>query len=418
MDTRVNPPLSLPAGGGPIAALKARSVLIDMEEGVINSLSQGPLGDLFDAEQKVTSVSGSGNNWAVGHYNYGARYHEEISETLRKAAEHCDCLQSFLVMHSMGGGTGSGLGTYVLTLLADEYPEVFRFVTAVFPSVDDDVVTSPYNSILALHKLTEHAHCVLPVENQALAEICARINKGSQLSGTKAAKAGTGLSETGKARSPWDSMNNIVAHMLLHMTSSSRFDGSLNVDVNEITMNLVPFPSLHYILSGLSPLYALADVSLPPRRLDQMFTDAVSLECQLTKADPKRGTYLACALMLRGNVAISDVRRNITRLQSTLNFVPWNREGWKVGLCGQPPLGQPHALLALSNNTAVGSMFGGVSDRYVKLYRSKAYVHHFTSEGMNADELPAALASCKALMERYKDIETANPGPSQRLEVI
>ena len=67
---------------GPIAALKARAVLIDMEEGVINQLSQGPLGDLFDAEQKVTSVSGSGNNWAVGHYTYGAQYHDEISETV------------------------------------------------------------------------------------------------------------------------------------------------------------------------------------------------------------------------------------------------------------------------------------------------------------------------------------------------
>ena len=50
--------------------------------------------------------------------------------------------------------------------------------------------------------------------------------------------------------------------------------------------------------------------------------------------------------------------------------------------------------------------------------RSKAYVHHFTSEGMNADELPAALASCKALIKRYRDIDTTDPGPSQRLEVI
>jgi len=61
-------------------------------------------------------------------------------------------------------------------------------------------------------------------------------------------------------------MNNIVANMLLHMTSSSRFDGSLNVDVNEITMNLVPFPRMHFLVSSLTPLYALADVHIPPRR--------------------------------------------------------------------------------------------------------------------------------------------------------
>jgi len=39
-------------------------------------------------------------------------------------------------------------------------------VTAVFPSEDDDVVTSPYNSVLALQQLTEFADCVLPIENQ------------------------------------------------------------------------------------------------------------------------------------------------------------------------------------------------------------------------------------------------------------
>ena len=41
-----------------------------------------------------------------------------------------------------------------------------RFVTAVYPSAEDDVITSPYNSVLAMRELTNHADCVLPVENQ------------------------------------------------------------------------------------------------------------------------------------------------------------------------------------------------------------------------------------------------------------
>ena len=48
-------------------------------------------------------------------------------------------------------------------------------------------------------------------------------------------------------------------------------------------------------------------------RLDQMFSDAFSHEHQLLKADPKHSLYLACALMVRGNVQISDIRRNIER---------------------------------------------------------------------------------------------------------
>jgi tubulin epsilon len=57
-----------------------------------------------------------------------------------------------------------------------------------------------------------------------------------------------------------------------------RFEGSLNVDLNEITTNLVPFPGMHFLTSSLSPLYALADLAAQtaPRRLDQMFTDAFS----------------------------------------------------------------------------------------------------------------------------------------------
>ena len=79
-------------------------------------------------------MSGSGNNWACGYFNYGRRYGDQLREAVRTAAEQCDCLQSFLLLHSMGGGTGSGLGTWTLEMLADEFPDVYRFATPVYPS--------------------------------------------------------------------------------------------------------------------------------------------------------------------------------------------------------------------------------------------------------------------------------------------
>ena len=74
-------------------------------------------------------------------------------------------------MHSLGGGTGSGLGTYIIGLLEDEFPEVFRFSASVFPSKDEDVVVSPYNSMFSLYELMKHADCTLPIDNQALVNI-------------------------------------------------------------------------------------------------------------------------------------------------------------------------------------------------------------------------------------------------------
>ena len=62
--------------------------------------------------------------------------------TCRERNDTCAVWLSFIFISK---GTGSGLGTSVLNLLAEEYPDVYRFTTAVYPSADDDVITSPYN---------------------------------------------------------------------------------------------------------------------------------------------------------------------------------------------------------------------------------------------------------------------------------
>ena len=86
-----------------------------MEEGVLNNLLQSKLGELFDNRRFIQGVSGSGNNLAHGFNGYGPIYRESLLESVRKTTEECDSLQSFFLMHSLGGGTGSGLGSYILT---------------------------------------------------------------------------------------------------------------------------------------------------------------------------------------------------------------------------------------------------------------------------------------------------------------
>lgn len=247
VDSRYDDPPDLPLGSGtgPIRTLKARAVLVDMEEGVISQLERGPLADLFDPRQRVTSYAGAGNNWAHGHAVDGPRHADELLEAVRRAAEPCDSLQCFSLMHSLGGGTGSGVGTYMLPMLADHFPSVFRFVTCLLPAADDDVITSPYNTLLALDQLADHADCVLPADNGALARIVARATSAGRAHGAGAGgSAGTSTVANGgepaaKSRA-FDECNNVVAGLLSNLTASMRFEGSLNVDLNEITTNLVP----------------------------------------------------------------------------------------------------------------------------------------------------------------------------------
>ena len=83
-------------------------------------------------------------------------------------------LQGFMLMHSIAGGTGSGLGSFLLERLNDKFPKKLIQTYSVFPNAQEgDVVVQPYNSLLTLKRLVNHADSVVVLDNGALARISA-----------------------------------------------------------------------------------------------------------------------------------------------------------------------------------------------------------------------------------------------------
>jgi hypothetical protein len=64
---------------------------------------------------------------AEGFHTHGSVYSEKILNVLQCCAERCDQLHGFLCLFSLGGGTGSGLGSAVLNILEDNFPLVERY---------------------------------------------------------------------------------------------------------------------------------------------------------------------------------------------------------------------------------------------------------------------------------------------------
>jgi tubulin epsilon len=388
--------------GETISSLRARSVAVDMEEGVLNNMMRSEVGCLFDASQIVSSISGAGNNWAHGHFEYGSIYGNEILNTVRKKAEECHSLQCFILTHSMGGGTGSGLGTYILEKIAEEYPETFKFNAVVFP--ENDVVTGPYNSVLAMSKLSEFSDCVLPVDNQALREILETIETDK-----KRKNHFCDILEQGdEKKQAFAKMNNIIAHLLNNLTCSMRYEGMLNVDLNEITMNLVPFPGMNYLVSSLSPLFSIVDNSKTQTSFEQLFDDVIDPRLQLMHCDPASHSYLSCALLARGSARIADITSNIDRIKPKMKTTSWNSEGFKIGLCNEAPIGMPSSLLCLANNSCIVKPFEELRNRFKRLYTRKANVHHYT-EFMDIGEFDKALGSLEEVIQKYRDCDVEKP---------
>jgi len=95
-----------------------RAVLVDLEPGTMDSVRSGRMGQIFRPDNFVFGQNGAGNNWAKGHYTEGAELVESVLDVVRKESEACDCLQGFQLAHSLGGGTGSGMGTLLMSKLA------------------------------------------------------------------------------------------------------------------------------------------------------------------------------------------------------------------------------------------------------------------------------------------------------------
>ncbi|XP_076249372.1 tubulin epsilon chain [Calliopsis andreniformis] len=397
------------------AKVKARAVLIDMEDSVIGEIKKGPLRDLFDQTCIVTNYPGSANNWAVGYYAHGTEYREKLEDSIRRTVEKCCRLHGFLITHSVGGGTGSGLGTYVLKLLADNYSNVDRLVSCVYPTVMQDVVTAPYNALLATQELIDYATCVFPVENQSLLDICnTQLNKKENMDQIM----------YNISCKPFQDMNSIVVNMLLHLTSGSRFPGTLNMDMNELATNLVAYPKLHYIFSGASPTALTSPTIYNIQRTklqDELFTNVWSRCNQLIKVDPLQldSVILSAAHIARGNYTLTDLKRNIERFQNKVTFTKWSREAMKIGLCSIPSAGHPASLLCLLNSTAMSLLFKNITKQFTLLYRRKAHVHHYTQVcGFDEAQFLNSKETIMNLITQYTELQTERQIDISRLQII
>lgn len=97
-----------------------------MEDSVVSRFSKFDMSFLFDKHAIIRNYPGSGNNWAEGYHTHGSTFKNNILKSVTRFVERCDSLHGILLVYSMGGGTGSGLGSFILEQLEDYFPSIER----------------------------------------------------------------------------------------------------------------------------------------------------------------------------------------------------------------------------------------------------------------------------------------------------
>merc|ERR1719329_683276 len=367
-----------------------RAVLTDLEPGTMDAIRAGNMGKVFRPDNFVFGQSGAGNNWAKGHYTEGAELIDSVLDVIRKESESCEVLQGFQVTHSMGGGTGSGMGTLLVSKIKEEYPDRVMSTYSVIPSPKvSDTVVEPYNATLSVHQLVENADQCFALDNEALYDICFRTLK--------------------LANPTYSDLNHLIANAITGTTCSLRFPGQLNCDLRKLGVNMVPFPRLHFFLVGFAPLTAYSSKGFRVLTVPELTQQAFDAKNMMCAADPRHGRYLTCAMMFRGSMSSEEVDDQMLQMvnKNSSYFVEWIPNNLKASICDIPPKGLKMSSVFIGNSTAIQEAWKRVADQFTVMFRRKAFLHWYTGEGMDEMEFTEADSNLNDLVSEYQQYQDA-----------
>merc|ERR1719471_319445 len=98
-----------------------RNLMVDLEPNVVDDVKNSKYSKIFHPDFLLAGQEDAANNFARGHYTVGKEMIDKVNDRLRKMVDNCDNVQGFFINHSVGGGTGSGLGALILERIAVDH---------------------------------------------------------------------------------------------------------------------------------------------------------------------------------------------------------------------------------------------------------------------------------------------------------
>ncbi|PAV16671.1 beta-tubulin 2 [Pyrrhoderma noxium] len=368
-----------------------RSMQVDLEPGVCNRIRSGDLGKLFRPDTFICGETGAGNNWAKGYYTEGAELVDNIMDGIRRQTEACDSIQGFQISHSLGGGTGAGLGTLLLSKVREEYPDRMLATFSILPSPKvSETIVEPYNAMLSMHQLVDNSDLSICIDNEALYDINFRLLKNKD--------------------PDFNALNTLVAQVMCGVSTSLRFPGQLNGDFRKMGMNLVPFPRLHFLMPSYAPFFDPKAKIFQNENVSELTQSLFDRKNLLVACDPRFGRYMTATVIYRGAIKSQEAESNVGQIQTrnASMFVDWIPDNISLSLCSVPPVGQKKSATCLANSTAIQEAFKRTHSQFAAMFKRGAFLHWYIGEGMDEMEFTEAESNTQDLIAEYQQYQEAS----------
>lgn len=156
---------------------------------------------------------------------------------------------------------------------------------------------------------------------------------------------------------------------------------------------MVPFPRLHFFIPSHAPLISQQSQGYRSYGISELTSSMFGPQNMMVACDPRQGRYLTAAAMFRGQLAMREVEETISEMQNahSSSFVEWIPNNMKTAVCNVPPKGQKTSATFLYNSTAIQEAFKRFTDQFSAMFRRRAFLHWYTTEGMDVMEFTEVL---------------------------
>lgn len=377
-----------------------RALLIDLEPTVIDEIRTGAYRDLWHPMQLISGKEDAASNFARGYYSQSRFEMNDVMDRIRILVEQCDNMACFKLLYSANGGTGSGLTSALCERLSDEYGKKHKFATTVYPSPGySELMVEPYNALLHSSTNLTFCDCVVITDNEAMLNLV---------------EDSLRLHHAG-----FTVPNRVIANAITTQFLSHRykFIGQQHSHVDELLINLIPYPRIHFPMMAFAPFFGPACHDFEKSSAVDLVRSVFEDSNQLLSVSAVRRAYISCALLFRGSTTPLEAINAISAIKadrlSRARFVDWCPTGFKIGVNFAAPVQAPTAntvslknssLSMIAGNLSIRDVWTGIGRRFDHLYERRAYVHWYVAEGMEEGEFTLAREVIQQLVEDYEAI--------------
>ncbi|XP_078072030.1 tubulin delta chain-like isoform X2 [Mustelus asterias] len=376
---------------------KLSALSVDSEPKVVRRLLRELKTGSFRDSNILVGQRGRGNNWAFGYH--GLRTEDENSllhrtmDSFRKEVERRDSYSGVVLLHSLSGGTGSGLGAHLCESIREEFPMSYILSVSVVPHQTGECPLQHFNSLLCLSWLQRYADGVLLFHND---DVLRRIQASC---GRK--------NEHVPALQPQISLSDMNTHIasclaaLMYPVSSLRTPSGVSIGLEpwELLRSVCPVPTTKFLYTSQMNKRGAAS-------WDSMLSSIVrTLPRHSSTGNTHQSTAVLAVARGTGADTFNCSRQPIMmKVKQGYGCVSWNpqpldywTDPWNIVDQTSPS----RSLTICANHSSVSDYMQLVLEKARTMYDAHAYLHWYWKHGCEEGDFLQAFETLDSVVEEY-----------------